>query len=123
MARETKSESESRIERENAEHHAQQLAAWSDRMMKALGRATVHGMDLTVADGMFQVAWYDSYNDREVAHFLLTPASYNDWNAMVKLERALDCADRREEEYRRKQALRASALSKLSREEREELGL
>jgi len=123
MARETKAEREARVARENAEYHAAQLAAWPERMMKAMERASAHGMQLTVVKGLFQVEWNDTYGDRQVAQFLPVPESYNDWDAMEKLEWEVDNADRREEEYRRKQALRTSALSKLSKEEREELGL
>ena len=123
MARETKAEREARVARENEEYQAQQLAEWPARLMRNLERATGHAMEMTVVKGLFQVAWYDSYNDREVAQFKLTPDCYQDWSAMESLEWALDTADRREEEARRKAALRQSALSKLSKEEREELGL
>ena len=123
MARETKAEREAREERERVEYRAQQLAEWPARMMKNFERASNHSMELYVFNGMFQVSWNDSYGDRTTLEFNLTPNNYDDWSAMEDLEWALDKADREREESQRKAALRQSALSKLTKEEREELGL
>lgn len=123
MARETKAEREARVERENAEYHAAQVAAWPKRLMENLERATMHGWEVSVKAGKFEVSFYDSYNDRETKRFNYTASEYNDWDSMERLEWELDSADRREEEATRKANLRAAALSKLSKEEREELGL
>lgn len=123
MARETKAEREARVAAENAAYQAQQEAEWPARLMRNLERATGHAMTLTVVKGVFRVEWLDQWNDHQEAQFKLAPTEYADWDGMERLEYALSDADRREEEYRRKQALRASALSKLTKEEREELGL
>lgn len=123
MAKETKEERATRVARENEEYQAEQLRQWPGRMMDALERATGHSMEIAVRKGRFEVSYTDSYNDRSTQTFASIPENYNDWNAMEELEYALNNADRREEEYRRKQALRQSALGKLSKEEREELGV
>ena len=123
MARETKAQREERDKLELYRREQELLAEWPARLMCNLERATHHSMKLNVVEGRFRVVWLDQWNDQEESQFNLVPSEHADWSAMDKLEYALDDADRREEEYCRKQALRASAASKLTKEEREELGL
>ena len=123
MARETKAE---RIIREQAEQeamYAEFIALYPERLMSALERACKHGWDLSVSEGSFQVSYYDSYNDRETITMPPTVSEYNSWGAIDQLESELHSADLREAEYKRKAMVRQAGLSKLTPEEREELGL
>lgn len=123
MARETKVEREAR---EQAERHAQEqeaMAIYPINLMLALERACKHGWDLAVENGKFVVGFYDDYNDRCTLELPPTMTVYDSWSPLDRLESELHSADLREAEYARKAALRQSAIAKLSKEEREELGL
>ena len=123
MARETKAEREARERAERIAFEEEVIATYPERLMSALERCTKHGWDLCVEQGQFVVSYYDSYNDREQIKLPPVMLEYNPFSPIDDLEGALHSADEREAEYKRKQAIRQAALSKLTPEEREELGL
>ena len=123
MARETKAEREARERAERLAYEEEVIAMYPERLMSALERACKHGWDLSVEEGQFVVSYYDSYNDREQVKLPLVMLEYNPFSPIDDLESVLYSADEREAEYKRKQALRQSAIAKLTPEEREELGL
>lgn len=106
------------------------LAAWPDRLMSNLSRATKQGWSFYVTNSRFVVDARTSWGDVEELRFGYTPVSRfelwnqdNDWYAMDELERYLNDAEEAEREAQRKAQVRAGALNKLTAEEREALGL
>lgn len=115
--------------RRQAEFDAEK-AAWPQRVMKNLERATREGMEMSVQEGMFVVTGYDQYNDHNTFWFGLVPAPMakhwsksHDFNQMDALERFLVDREQERAEQERIVALRKSAMSKLTAEEREALGI
>ena len=97
------------------------------RLLSLLARASADGMELYVNEllpGVFEyvVAYSDRYGDRTFRKFT-TSACWSSYDAMDELTWALDTREKVRQEEQRKTALRLSALAKLSKEEREELGL
>lgn len=101
---------------------------WPERLMCNLERATKLSFDLTVADGKFCVR---KPNADFTARFSIIPVGQidlwgggeGDWYQMEELERTLEDAEEEARRVQRKMQVRAAALSKLTPEERMELGL
>jgi antitoxin component of MazEF toxin-antitoxin module len=121
MARETKAQ---RLEREAAEraaYEAEQAATYPARLMEMLERATNQNFELEVREGMFVLTDRDDRRDRTV--MLTLTYSTENQEALHELDWRVDMKEEAEREAARKAAVRQSALSKLSKEERELLGL
>jgi hypothetical protein len=123
MARETKAQ---RLEREEAERNAyyENLRnSYFTRLMEVLEKATAVGFVLTVKEGMFNVETQEGhYQDR--SYFSLSTESTTDnEDALESLSWRAERVLAEQKEAERKYRLRQTALSKLSKEEREELGL
>lgn len=122
MARKTKAELAAEREAYEAARRAEQVAAYPAKLMAALEEATTkNNYDLTVKNGMFSLRDRDANTDLTLS--LTMSYTENSWNALESLEWDLEqYADERANRQRRA-ALKSSALSKLSNEEREVLGL
>lgn len=112
MAKETKAQREARWE-----------AEYLPRLMAALEEATnKNNYELMVVDGKFKLrnrdveSWYDPT-------WLSPTYSMNDFDVLEDLEFELNLARQAREEAERKLATRQAALAKLTKEEREALGL
>ncbi len=122
MARETKAEKMERMAAERAAQLAVAKATYTDRMMTVLERANKVNFELEVRDGMF--ALQDRDARRDGTYFL--PAVWNEANAddfLRNLEFEVELKEEATREAERRAQVRAQALSKLSQEERELLGL
>jgi hypothetical protein len=122
MARKTKAELAAEREAYEAARRAEQVAAYPAKLMAALEEATTkNNYELTVKNGMFSLRDRDANTDLTLS--LTMSYTENSWNALESLEWDLEqYADERANRERRA-ALKSSALSKLSNEEREVLGL
>ena len=121
MARETKAQ---RLEREAAEraaYEAEMAATYPQRLMAMLERATKVNFELEVRDGKFHLEDRDDRRDRAV-ELTLTYSKENQ-EALHELDWRVDTKEEREREEQRRYQVRQAALSKLSQEERELLGL
>jgi flagellar basal body-associated protein FliL len=122
MARETKAE---RLEREAAEAPAfgalLQAGTYPQRLMALLERATKANFELTVKDGEFLLEDRDDRRDRTVA-LTLTYSKANE-EALQELDWRVEMKEEAEREALRRVTMRNAALAKLSKEERELLGL
>lgn len=105
------------------------LAAWPERLMSNLSRATKQGWGFYITNNRFEVHARTSWGTEEL-RFGYTPVGRfelwnqeNDWYAMDELERYLNAAEEAEREAQRLAQVRAGALNKLTAEEREALGL
>jgi hypothetical protein len=121
MARETKAQREARLEAETAQRVAVAKATYTERMMAVLERAVRENFELSVENQCFTVRNRDS---RGFDSYAVTPA----WNDMAdselySLEMAVEDKEEARAEREQKAQARAAALSKLSKEERELLGL
>ena len=102
-------------------------ATYPTRLLALLARACADGMELSVRefnDGMFEyvVSYTDRWGDSTNRKFLQV-ANFSSYEAMDELTWALDGREEARREEQRKTALRLTALAKLTKEEREELGL
>ena len=105
---------EARVARETAEYPA--------RLMAALEEATEkNNYELTVKNGMFSLR--DRDENRAPALSLTAAYTENSYNALESLEWDLRMKAEERAEAERRLALKRAALSKLSEEEREVLGL
>jgi hypothetical protein len=121
MARETK---EQRLEREAAEqaaYEAEQSQTYPARLMAMLERAVNVNFELTVKDANFLLVDQDDRRDCTVV-LTLTYDRINQ-EALQELDWRVDMKEEAAREAERKANLRATALNKLSTEEREALGL
>jgi hypothetical protein len=114
MARKTKAEQAQRV--------AVAKATYTERMMAVLERAAKENFELEVRDGKFRVE--DRDDRRFSGTFYLPPA----WDTMAdvdlfQLEQAVELKEEARAELDQKAQVRATALAKLTAEEREELGL
>ena len=122
MARETKAERLAREAREREERLEAERSAYPLRLMNLLERVSAEPtLTLTVKDGFFNV---EDRNDRYRSDYFLSYA----WSegGQVALEDLTYTVDRLEEERaeaERRYQVRQAALNKLSKEERELLGL
>ena len=97
------------------------------RLLALLARACADGMELTVSELFpevfeFVVSYNDRWGDRTERKFLQS-ANFSSYEAMDELTWALDVREEERREEERKASLRLNALAKLTKEEREELGL
>lgn len=123
MARKTRAEMAAEREAFEAARRAEEATAYPARLMAALEEATQkNNYELTVEQGMFAL------RDRDTSRWdnnLALPVAYNE-DAQRNLENLewdlrQKAADR--EEAERRYAAKQAALAKLSKEERELLGL
>jgi antitoxin component of MazEF toxin-antitoxin module len=121
MARETKVERLAREAQERAAYEAEQAATYPDRLMEMLERATKQNFELEVREGKFVLSDRDDRRERTV-ELTLTYSTENQ-EALHELDWRVDMKEEAEREAARKAAVRQAALSKLSQEERELLGL
>jgi hypothetical protein len=122
MARKTKAELAAEREAEQAQRVAVAKATYTERMMAVLERAAKENFELEVRDGKFRVE--DRDDRRFSGTFYLPPA----WDTMAdvdlfQLEMAVELKEEARAEREQKAQVRATALAKLTAEEREELGL
>jgi hypothetical protein len=121
MAKETKAQRDARFDAEREARMEVAKATYTERMMAVFARATKMNFDLDVKDAKFVVHDRDS-NYREV--YSVDPV----WNVLAdsdlySLEMAVEFKEEVAAERERKANLRASALAKLTVEDREALGL
>jgi hypothetical protein len=121
MARETKAERLAREAAEAAALAAEQAATYPQRLMAMLERATNAYFELTVKDGEFLL---NDRDDRSAWTAVLTMV----WNTenegeLQELDWRVELKEEAEREALRRVTVRNTALSKLSLEERELLGL
>jgi hypothetical protein len=115
MARETAAERKARL----YEHVVARQAAYPERLMKVLERASRVGFELTVREGKFHVV---ELNEDFSEVLTLEYTEESDLSLDTLFYRVEDVEEERAEANRRDMVRRA-ALSKLSQEERELLGL
>ena len=121
MARETRAEREARLALERAAHEAEMSASYPGRLMAMLERAVKVNYELTVKDSKFRLEDRDDRRDR-VVELTLTYSAANQ-EALHELDWRVEMKEEAQREAERRAALRRNALSKLTAEEREELGL
>jgi flagellar basal body-associated protein FliL len=121
MARETKAERLAREAAEAAAFAAEQAATYSQRLMALLERAVNANFELTVKDGEFLLEDRDDRRDRTIA-LTLTYSKANK-EALQELDWRVEMKEEAEREALRRVTMRNAALAKLSKEERELLGL
>ena len=122
MARQTKAEQQAEREEAQALQEAHEFAQYPSRLMAALEEATTQSnYELEVRDSQFTLRDRDSRRPETV--FLTLTHTRDSREALDNLEWNLrGKAEEREEAERRRQA-RETALAKLTKEERELLGL
>jgi hypothetical protein len=121
MARETKAQREARLEAETAAMTAVAKASYNERMMAVLERAVRENFELTVKGNQFLVADRD---ERRASPFFV----YAEWTvvsdmALYELEVNVELKEEARAEREKRANVRATALAKLTTEERAELGL
>ena len=124
MARETKAEKQARLQHEAEQMHMKQVAEYSARLMSALEESAKFNFELTVKSGKFMVVDRDRSRANWTDAFELTM----DWSdeSQMQLEnlefrvgmKAVVAA-----EAERVRLLKQNALNKLTKEEREALGM
>lgn len=121
MARETKAQREARLEAEHQAQLAVAKATYTERLMAVLARATKENFELEVKDMLFKVE--DRDERRRVPHFL--PPTWTETADMdlYSLEVCVELKEEERTESERRYQAKQTALSKLSKEERELLGL
>lgn len=121
MAKETKAQREARLEAERLANVAVAKATYTERMMAVLERAVNENFDLTVKANQFLV---EDRDHRRGNIFLVDPV-WSPVNDMVlyELEVSVELKEEARAEREQKAAVRATALAKLTSEERAELGL
>ena len=122
MARMTRAEKMAAEAAERARQAALDAEAYLPRLMTAMESATnQNNYELTVKDGMFHLRDRDSSYDRGVA---LSPTyNQNSFDSLENLEWDLEQKAEARAEAERKYQVKQAALAKLSKEERELLGL
>lgn len=121
MARETRAERAAREAAERAAYEAEMAASYPERLMAMLERATKVNFELEVREGKFVLEDRDDRRDRTV-ELTLTYSAENQ-EALHELDWRVDMKEEAQREAERRANLRRNALSKLTAEEREELGL
>jgi antitoxin component of MazEF toxin-antitoxin module len=121
MARETKAERLAREAQERAAYEAVAAATYPARLMEMLERATKQNFELEVRDAKFVLSDRDDRRERTVELTL----TYNTENqeALHELDWRVDMKEEAEREAERKRLAKQAALAKLTKEERELLGL
>ena len=121
MARETKAERLAREAQERAAYEAELVATYPQRLMAMLERATEQNFELEVRDAKFVLTDRDDRSDRAVE--LTLTYSLDNHEALHELDWRVDLKEEREREAARRYAVKQAALAKLSKEEKELLGL
>ena len=122
MARKTKAELAAEREAYEAAQRAERAAAYPAKLMAALEEATQkNNYELTVVNGMFSLRDRDA--SRDPALSLTAAYTENSQNALENLEWDLQMKAEERAEAERRYAVKQAALAKLSKEERELLGL
>jgi phage major head subunit gpT-like protein len=122
MARLTKAEQEAHRQEMQALQEAHDFAAYPSRLMKALEEATQkNNFELTVRNSVFVLVDRDRPRDTPFS-LLMTHTQTSQW-ALEALERTLEEMAEARAEAERKRTVRATALAKLTQEERELLDL
>ena len=121
MARETKAARDERLAAEAEARRTVARATYMTRVMAVLERATKANFELEVRDGLFVVEDRDARRDGTYRF----PAewSLDADNALDSLEFEVGYKEEALREAERRALVRTTALSKLTKEEREELGL
>ena len=122
MARKTKAELAAEREEERALQEAHDFAAYPSRVMKALEEATQkNNFELTVRNNQFVLR--DRNRPRDTPFTLtMTHTPTSQW-ALEALESTLEELEMERAHALAQAAVRAAALAKLTKEERELLGL
>ena len=119
MARKTKAELEAERQEALALHEAHEFAQYPTLLLDTLERATRLGFELTVRNAKFVV---EDRNSR--ANWTLNPTHTKDSQADLEaLMWDVESVEAARAEEERRYAMKQAALSKLSKEERELLGL
>ena len=121
MARKTKAELAAEREAELQVRLAVAKATYTERLMAVLERATKENFELEVKNGLFKVE--DRDERRRNAYNLQPTWSETADMDLYSLELSVELKEEERAERERVSKLRASALAKLSEEERELLGL
>ena len=122
MARKTRAEQEAERQEMQALQEAHDFAAYPSRLMKALEEATQkNNFDLTVRNSQFVLQDRDRPRDTPFT-MTMTHTKTSQW-ALEALERTLEEMAEERAEAERKRTVRATALAKLTQEERELLDL
>ena len=120
MARETKIQRLAREEQERVAYEAELKSTYPQRLMEMLERAQNVNFELTVKDGKFLLNDRDA--SRDIVSLTLTYDTQNE-RAMQELDWRVDLKEEEEREAQRRALVRNQALSKLTQEERELLGI
>ena len=123
MTRETKAQRLEREQAKRAAYEAEMAATYPQRLMAMLERATAENYELEVRNGKFQLVDRDDRdNNFELA---LNVGEFDDRseNELGLLEWVVEFKESERREADRKYMLKQRALGKLSKEEREVLGL
>lgn len=124
MARETKAERMERQAREEAAEAELQKDAYPARLMALLERAAkTHEFDLTVKDAKLVMTRRNSseYSDQPMSFTL--SYTFDNHSNLDELEWKVNAVEQEQAEAARKYQARQAALAKLSKEERELLGV
>lgn len=123
MARETKAERERREAMLKAARLTEEVTTYQDRLIALLERATKTGFDLRVENKMF-VLTFDQFGNQHLS-VDLDPIRESETSEFLYQDAldAVERVDQRRAEELRRYNLRQDALAKLSKEEREVLGL
>lgn len=121
MARETAAQRNARFDAERDARLEVARATYTQRLMSLLARATKENFELEVRDQLFKV---EDRDDRRASPLFLMPLWTNEAEvALFELEMAVEYKEEQTARARAKAAVREAALSKLTAEERQELGL
>lgn len=125
MARETKAQREAREEQERKEYlemlDRQQRETYQQRLMEMLERAQNVNFVLTVANGKFLVQ--DSDDRSEGCFELSVTFDEDSQEGLVQLDWRVEMKEEAEREAQRKFQVKQGALAKLTKEEKELLGV
>jgi len=122
MARKTKAELAAEREAAEAARRLAEAEAYPAKLMAALEEATTeNNYELEVRNGMFSLRDRDSSSDLTLS--LTMSYTENSFDAVESLEWDLNSKAEERAEAERRRNLRATALNKLTAEERELLGL
>jgi hypothetical protein len=121
MARETRAQREARLEAETAQRVAVAKLTYTERMMAVLERAVRENFELTVKGNQFLVADRD---ERRVSPYVVQPT----WTEtadmdLYSLEVSVELKEEARADREQRALVRATALAKLTAEERELLNL
>lgn len=119
MARETKAQKEARQTLETQILRTAQTAEANENLMSLFERANKVGFDLFVSDGKFVMKRNYNYEEWVLPRVL----EYSDLQVFYSLESAVEMREEEIAESERRNSLYNSAIGKLTKEEREVLGV